>query len=120
MKEYKNIPIFQYGMNPNNIFISKEVVEKALDSFIDKPILKYDDSADPNNLPTEVIGTVKKVTRLDDQYVYGDVVIFNDEPINKWSNYEIEVEENHDENKTCVIDSFRLGSTSFSFKTNRT
>jgi hypothetical protein len=37
--EYKNVPIFQYGYLPNCCYIPKEVVEKALSSFLQAPVI---------------------------------------------------------------------------------
>jgi len=119
MKEYKDIPIFQYGMNPNNVFISREVVIKALDGFVGKPIFEFNEN-DLYNKEQNIVGVIKKVTRLDNynSYVYGDILIYNkEEPINQWKNYEILIENSHneDDKKTIVVDNFNLNSIGYRF-----
>ena len=119
MKEYKDIPIFQYGLNPNNVYISKEVLENALHSFADKPSFEYNEN-DKYNKDNPIIGKIEKVTRTDDKFVYGNVIIFTkEEEINNFRNYEISVENIHQdkEDKTkSIVDDFTLNSISFDFK----
>lgn len=116
MQTIKDIPIFPFGTSPNGSYISKEAVEKALDSFINIPIFSYDES-DKYNIFNSPIGIITKITRIEEPFVYGDVVLFKDlETMNKFKNYEIQMDNYHKENEIYYIDEFKLQSVSFSMK----
>lgn len=103
MKEIKNIPIFRYGLSPNGTYISKDVVEKAASSFKEVPVIDYTSSKNE-----EVIGFVKSITNIKDDVVYGDVMLFGSQNFNDFCDYEINIENYHQENSTIVIDDFKL------------
>ena len=68
MKRYVNIPIASYDMSANYTSIPDEVMEKALDSFKNAPIV-YD-----NN----VIGVIENATHIDkkSKTVFGDASFY--------------------------------------------
>lgn len=112
MKIFKNIPIFQYGMSANGFNIPEETIRKNLSIFINAPVIIYN-SEDPYNNHNKVIGTITAVTDIKEPFVYGDVNIFNDENIERFKNYGIQVEESHQENDMMVVDDFKLMDVGF-------
>jgi hypothetical protein len=111
MKEFKNIPIFQYGMNPNGYYISKEVVEKAVETFKNAPVIDYRE--DYNGAP---IGIVKDVVNIENDFVYADVLMMGDIEVGDFYNYEIHVDKYHQEDRIAVIDDFKLMGVSLEIK----
>lgn len=112
MKEFKNIPIFQYGMSGNRFTIPEETIKKIAHTFVNKPVIVYNNE-DPYNINNKVIGTITAVTEIKEPFVYGDVVIFKDEDIKYFKNYGIHVEKSHKENDITVVDYFKLMDVSF-------
>jgi hypothetical protein len=115
MKVFENIPLFQYGVSANGFYISKEVVEKCIDTFQMQPVMAYqeDDRYNKNNYP---IGIITEITDIKDNFVYGNISIAKDEDIDKFINYGIQVDETHQEGDIWVIDKFTLMDVSFDLK----
>lgn len=111
MKKIKNIPVFQYGTNSNGIYISKEIVEKAVGTFKDAPIIDYREKYD--GAP---IGIIKDVVNIENNFVYADVLVMGDIELGDFYNYEIQVGEYHQEDKATVIDDFKLMGVSLKIK----
>jgi hypothetical protein len=112
MKEYKDIPIFQYGKNENNDYITEEAVNISIDSFVNAPVMIYDknDRYNKNNSP---IGFIKNVTAIFYPYVYGTIVLKDDLKLSKFKNYGIDIKESHEKDGIVYFDSFILQDVSF-------
>lgn len=82
-----------------------------MDTFKGKPIFIKDET-DLFNKENNVIGIVNEVTDIKEPFVYGDISIFNDENVEKFFNYGIQVKESHDEDGIKVIDKFTLNDVS--------
>jgi len=111
MKEYKNTPIFQYGLSRNGTYISKEVVEKVAETFKNAPIIDY-----RQNYEGAPIGIIKNVVNIKDDFVYADISVMGDIEVGNFHNYEIQVGEYHQEDKIIVIDDFKLMGVSLEIK----
>ena len=111
MKIIENLPIFHYGASANGFVIPEETVRKCIDTFNKKPIFIKDDT-DLFNQNNTVIGVVNEVTDIKEPFVYGDIAIFNDENIERFFNYEIQIEESHYEDGIKIIDKFTLNDVS--------
>lgn len=112
MKKFKNIMIFQYGLNKNGCFITEEAVKDAFNDFINKPVMIFNDN-DLYNKENNPIGVINKVNNYEYPYVYGDIIVYKDQQIKGFRNYSIKVEEKHDEDGITYIDKFKLCNVSF-------
>jgi hypothetical protein len=111
MKSICNIPIFCYGASANGFVIPEETVRKCIDTFKNAPIFIKDET-DLFNKENNVIGVVNEVTDIKEPFVYGNIIIFNNENVEKFFNYGIQAEESHDEDGVKVIDKFTLNNVS--------
>jgi len=64
------------------------------------------------NQNNTVIGVVNEITDIKESLVYGNISIFNDENVEKFFNYGIQIEESHKEDGIKVIDKFTLNDIS--------
>ena len=111
MKSIENVPIFHYGASANGFIIPEETVRKCIDTFKNTPIFIKDET-DLFNKENNVIGVVNEVTDIKEPLVYGNINIFNDENVERFFNYGIQIEESHKEDGIKVIDKFTLNNVS--------
>ena len=102
MKEFKNVPIFQYGLNQNNVYIGKGTVELALSSFLQSPVIDKD----------KPVGVITGITDIRDNYVYGNVDMWKHR-YKGFYTYEIHVDKMHKDQDLVIVDEFHLGSVGF-------
>lgn len=115
MIKVENVKLFQYGRIPNGYFIPEEVVKDALESFINMPVMIYNED-DFYNKDCYPIGIISKINNMSDNYVYGDIAIFKEDNINEFKNFEITIDKRHVEYGMLYIDKFSLSSVSFDIK----
>ncbi|WP_297419340.1 hypothetical protein [Clostridium sp.] len=116
MRKYKNIPIFQYGQNENNGYITKEAVIKTKNTFINAPVMIYDENDKYNKNNPRIIGLIKEVTKIEFPFVYGDVILKDNLDLGRFRNYSIDVKESHEENGIIYFDEFVVQNISFELK----
>lgn len=92
MQRICNVKILFYGENANGFSIEeKEILD--LNKFKNVPVLKNIESNYKCG-KTELIGLIEEATKIEDFYVYGNVILYDDREIKHldFKNYEISVE----------------------------